>query len=107
MVELQPSKLVVRVRFPSPAPLVRGHFRRSSDVSDASHHPHAQASFGVVSRPLAAWLRPGYPPRNSSRTPVAAFAFVNLEDVERRLHQRVDALGPAPRARVESASALA
>ena len=29
MVELQPSKLVVRVRFPSPAPLVRARFRRS------------------------------------------------------------------------------
>ena len=27
-----------------------------------------------------------------------AFALVNLEDVERQLRQRLDALGPAPRA---------
>jgi hypothetical protein len=29
---------------------------------------------------------------------VLAFAFVDLEHVERELHQRLDALGPAPRA---------
>jgi hypothetical protein len=29
---------------------------------------------------------------------VLAFALVNLEDVERQLRQRLDALGPAPRA---------
>ena len=35
---------------------------------------------------------------NSSRTRVPAFALVNLKQVERQLRQRLDALGPAPRA---------
>jgi hypothetical protein len=37
-------------------------------------------------------------PKNSSRTRVLAFALVNLEHVERRLRERLNALGPAPRA---------
>jgi hypothetical protein len=73
-------------------------------VSESSHHPHAQASFGAASRPPAAWL----PAQELERTPVPAFAFVNLEDVERRLRQRLDALDPAPRASLSrAASALA
>jgi hypothetical protein len=42
----------------------------------------------------------GRPTRGDTRDtpPVLAFAFVDLEHVERELHQRLDALGPAPRA---------
>ena len=59
MAEFQPSKLAMRVRFPSPAPVVRACFRRSDRLLDASHRAQAQPSIGVVSRPLAAWVRPG------------------------------------------------
>jgi hypothetical protein len=50
--------------------LVRARFRRSRNVSDASHHARAQPSFGVVSRPPAAWLRPGYVHPLAPRSPV-------------------------------------
>jgi len=56
MVELQPSKLVVRVRFPSPAPQVTGGFRWSGLVLATLRLTRPYPSFRMVSRPSA---RPG------------------------------------------------
>jgi hypothetical protein len=57
--EPQPSKLVVRVRFPSPPPLVRVRFRRSSRERhplDARHDfPSLCPPPGVVAPAAAAW----------------------------------------------------
>ena len=62
MVELQPSKLVVRVRFPSPAPLVRARF---SQVIEWMAIPGRYSLIPVISRRFAAsrglaaaWLEP-------------------------------------------------
>jgi hypothetical protein len=57
--ELQPPKLVVRVRFPSPAPLVRARFRRSSlewHPLDARHDFPSQCPPPGVVAPAAAAL---------------------------------------------------
>jgi hypothetical protein len=58
MVELQPSKLVMRVRFPSPAPQVRACLCRSGPVIEGLWLTHSFRLFPIVSRSLAAWPRP-------------------------------------------------
>ena len=57
MVELQPSKLVVRVRFPSPAPLVRARFRRSGVAFRHVGTTRCYPSFRVVTLSSAGRVR--------------------------------------------------
>jgi hypothetical protein len=57
MVELQPSKLVVRVRFPSPAPLVRARFRRSGAEFRHVGTTRCNPSFRVVTLSSAGRVR--------------------------------------------------
>jgi hypothetical protein len=57
MVELQPSKLVVRVRFPSPAPLVRACFRRSGVAFRHVGTTRCYPSFHVVTLSSAGRVR--------------------------------------------------
>jgi hypothetical protein len=51
--ELQPSKLVVRVRFPSAAPLIGGRFPRSEPLSRLCGYSRCNPSFPLVSRSFA------------------------------------------------------
>ena len=97
MVEPQPSKLVVRVRFPSPAPLADERFPTSYGRIEPDSPFHRFPSFRSVSRSFAAWLRPGCGPAAARRPRVGSSLCTSLQ-FERRLRDRIEALGPGVRA---------
>jgi hypothetical protein len=69
MVELQPSKLVVRVRFPSPAPLVKARFPRSVPVSAPFVPTRCNPSIRIISRSSAGRARDRCGTRGSTLMP--------------------------------------
>src|SRR5260370_24417529 len=85
MVELQPSKLVMRVRFPSPAPIsgptiARRHSHQGS-VTDVSRLLLSLATSPPRHHPPAALTRPGspgFPARHVARTTRYPFQHATL-----------------------------
>src|SRR4029453_18732296 len=78
----------------------RSHRLDQLTTISEDRHTRECAGFEVEVSTHPSTCGTGRPTRGDTRDtpPVLAFAFVDLEHVERELHQRLDALGPAPRA---------